>query len=67
MKTKIEVNGMHCKSCETLLTDSISEMNGVNKVRVDHKKGTVEVDFDENKVRIGEIKAVIIKEGYNVK
>jgi len=67
MKTKIEVNGMHCKSCEIILTDSIGEINGVNKVKVDHKKGIVDVDFDENKVKIGEIKTAIIKEGYNVK
>ncbi|MFH1210421.1 MAG: heavy-metal-associated domain-containing protein [archaeon] len=67
MKAKIEVKGMHCTSCEVLLTDSLQEIAGVNKVKVDHKKGEVEVDFDESKVNIGAIKLAIIKEGYNVK
>lgn len=66
MKTTLDVKGMHCKSCEVLLTDSLQEIQGVKKVKVDHKKGRLEVDFDENKVNIEAIKLIIIKEGYNV-
>lgn len=32
MEKTIKVSGMHCKSCEMLLTDSISEIKGVENV-----------------------------------
>lgn len=64
MKQKIRVKGMHCKSCETLIADSLEEM-GV-KAKADHKKGEVEVTYDESKVSINSIKTAIAKEGYKV-
>jgi copper chaperone CopZ len=66
MKTKIQVKGMHCRSCEALLTESIGEIQVVKKVNVDYKNGTVEVDFEEKKINIGMIKTIIMKEGYDV-
>jgi copper chaperone CopZ len=65
MEKEIKVNGMHCKSCEMILSDSISEINGVEKVSADSKKGIVTVSCrDEN--TLNEIKKAIEKEGYKV-
>jgi len=36
---KFNVNGMHCKSCEMLIKDEISDIPGVDTVSVDHKTG----------------------------
>ena len=36
---KISIRGMHCRSCELLLEDAIGGVQGVNKVRLDYKKG----------------------------
>ena len=36
---KFSVNGMHCKSCEMLIKDEISDIPGVETVSVDHKTG----------------------------
>ena len=61
----LNVNGMHCKSCEILLNDTISEISGVEKVISDSKKGTVSVIYKEDAI-LAQIKSVIEKEGYRV-
>ncbi|MDO8480755.1 MAG: cation transporter [Nanoarchaeota archaeon] len=63
MKSTITVKGMHCKSCEMLLIDSIGDLNGVTSVKADYKKGKVDVNF-EAPTTLSDIKEVIIKEGY---
>ena len=65
MEKIIKVKGMHCKSCEMLLTDSISEIKGIEKVSADSKKGEVVVNYS-NESLINEIKKTIEKEGYKV-
>ena len=58
------VKGMHCKSCETLIKDSLEEIDGVQKVDVSHERGYVKVTFDEKKVNEDKIQSAIKKEGY---
>ena len=68
MKTaQIKVTGMHCSSCEMLITDSLKEIPGVQNATASHKEGTVSVTFDEHKASEQTIKNVIAKEGYKVK
>lgn len=66
-KIDIKINGMHCKSCETLVREAIKELAGVYTARVDHKSGAAEIAFDETKAKEGDIIAVISKEGYKVR
>jgi copper chaperone CopZ len=67
MKTlTFNVKGMHCTSCEMLITDSLSEMAGIKKAEASHKKGVVKVEFDESKVKAPDIKKIIAAEGYEV-
>ena len=49
MEKMIKVQGMHCTSCNILLTDSIMEITGVKKVSADYKKGSVVVECDTEK------------------
>ncbi|MBI5046257.1 heavy-metal-associated domain-containing protein [Candidatus Micrarchaeota archaeon] len=65
MEKIINVTGMHCKSCEILLDDVLSEISGVQKVVTDHKKGTVVVSASDDSV-LPEIKRLIENEGYKV-
>ena len=65
MKLTLKIKGMHCKSCEILIQDSLEEL-GV-KSKADHKKGAVEVEFDNNKISQDKIKQAIEKEGYKIK
>jgi sulfite exporter TauE/SafE/copper chaperone CopZ len=45
-KMKIDITGMHCRSCEILLEDSISQVQGVKKVRTNYKKGSAEIEYE---------------------
>lgn len=66
-KLKLNVEGMHCGSCEMLIKDSLEETDGVEKIEVSHKSGEVNVDFDDSKVSANKIKDIIKNEGYKVK
>jgi copper ion binding protein len=69
MGTKTEelnVKGMHCKSCEMLIEDSVSEIKGVSHVKAHLTKNKVSVKFDESKAKIEDIKKAIESEGYKV-
>lgn len=64
MKTTITIQGMHCSSCETLLTDVLSETEGVRNAQVSLKDGNATVDFDEKTVSEARLRHVIEAEGY---
>jgi len=66
MKSTIIVKGMHCKSCDMLVEDSLGDLSGVKSVKSDYKLGKVIVEFDEKKVSLDKIKSTIVEEGYKV-
>ncbi|VVB66339.1 Heavy-metal-associated domain protein [Candidatus Gugararchaeum adminiculabundum] len=65
MEKTINVKGMHCKSCEMLIADSLGEISGVANVKIDHKKGTVNFSYEREEA-VAEVKKAIEKEGYKV-
>ncbi len=67
MKKQIyKIKGMHCRSCELMLENSISKIGGVRRVNVNHKKGIAEVEFTDNPVA-GELIAQAVQEaGYSI-
>ncbi len=67
VKKTLDVKGMHCKSCEMLIKDAVSEIDGVKKVDVSLAKNTVTIDYDEKKVKDATIKKAIEAEGYQVR
>lgn len=62
-KITLQVTGMHCKSCEMLITDALIEV-GAATVQADYKTGKVKVEFDGKKLSLPKIKGIIQKEGY---
>ena len=65
MKTiTLEIEGMHCRSCEMIVQDELSDIGVASKAS--HESGEIEVTFDETKNNIDEIKKIIEKEGYKV-
>lgn len=64
-KMILRISGMHCTSCERLISDALSDA-GVKNSGMDSKKGIAIIEFDENKISLEKIKAVIAKEGYKV-
>ena len=65
MEKTIKVTGMHCNSCEFLITDALEEI-GVQST-ANHKTNIVKVKYDDKKVSIDSIKKVIVKAGYKIK
>src|SRR3989344_8357172 len=64
-KENIHISGMHCRSCEILVEDHLSEVAGVKKVNVNYKKGIAEVYY-ENRPQEAEIEIAIRNAGYAV-
>jgi len=46
-KLIIPIAGMHCKSCEILIEDKLSEIPEIQKSSVNHKKGVAEIFYKE--------------------
>jgi copper chaperone CopZ len=60
---KIEIEGMHCKSCKMLIEDALDDV-GI-KANVNVEKGFVDLDLSGKTLSL--IKKVIEDEGYKVK
>jgi len=63
-KTILNIEGMHCPSCEMLIEDSLMELDGIEKAEISHKKGTAKIHFDESIIGEERIKIAINREGY---
>jgi uncharacterized protein len=63
---KISVTGMHCSGCETIINEAIGEIEGVQFVKSNYAKGTVEVRYDSDSTNLEYIFQVISSKGYTV-
>lgn len=61
----LKVQGMHCKSCETLLTDELQDA-GAKDIKISFSKGTVAATIDEKTLTEAKVRKIIEKEGYKV-
>ncbi len=66
MKKEILIKGMHCKSCELIIKEELSSLNSVKCISIDFKTGKLNLEFDDSKISMSEIKDVINREGYLV-
>ena len=48
MKTIVQIPGMHCHACATLVTQISEELGSVSKVDVDLESKKVTLDHDES-------------------
>ena len=63
-QAKFKVLDMQCDGCETVIETAVSGMQGVEKVNADYPTGTVEVSFDAEEIRLGDIQELITASGY---
>lgn len=63
---KFNIEGMHCNSCEKLIENKISALDGVKYVKANYSKNTVNIEFDESIINIEQIKANLNEIGYPV-
>jgi len=62
----LEVKGMTCASCEEHINHSVNQLNGILKVKSSYKNGNTEIEFDNSKTTIEEIKKSVNSTGYSV-
>ncbi|MEQ2527658.1 copper chaperone CopZ [Bacillaceae bacterium CLA-AA-H227] len=65
-KITLNVQGMSCGHCVNTIEGSVGKLNGVSEVKVHLENGTVDVEFDSNKVTLDTIKETIDEQGYDV-
>jgi copper chaperone len=65
-KTTINVGGMTCEHCVKAVTNAISALPGIGKVKVSLKANTATVEYDAEKVTLDAIHTAIKDEEYDV-
>lgn len=67
VKEELNVTGMTCHSCETLIKDELEEQAGIFSIIASSTNNKVIVDYDDSKISLDKIKKIIIEEGYVIK
>lgn len=65
-KIKIQIKGIHCKSCKTLIETEVDVLEGVKDIKVDYQTGGCEIEFDDQKISQKKIFETIEKLNYKV-
>jgi sulfite exporter TauE/SafE/copper chaperone CopZ len=62
----IDVVGMQCNGCETILEDIVGQLYGVISAKADFRKSTIKICFDQNKTSIATIGDACLAQGYSI-
>lgn len=65
-KIIISIKGMHCRSCEILVGDKLSEISGIKRAVINFKKGIAEIHYGDRKPSMHEIETAIREAGYDL-
>jgi sulfite exporter TauE/SafE/copper chaperone CopZ len=65
-KTTIPIKGMHCRSCELLIEDELSRIDGIRSVNASEKRASVDIEYDAKRLRTGAVEAGIKRAGYAI-
>ncbi len=65
-KIIVPIKGMHCRSCELLVEDGLSEVSLVKRSVVNFKKGEAEIHFEQQQPDMHEIEKAIRAAGYGL-
>ena len=63
-KIVIGIEGMHCEGCVKRLTNVLSELDGVSNVKVSLENKNAEVEYDEDKLELDDIKQGVSDAGF---
>lgn len=65
-ESTLNVTGMSCQHCVQAVEGNVSQLDGVESVKVHLEESTVDVRFEESKVPLAEIIEIIEDQGYDV-
>lgn len=60
------VTGTHCRSCEILLEDELSKIEGVDSVSANYSNGKVVIGYDVDEPRYSSVQKVVRSLGYEM-
>lgn len=63
-KEKFDVTGMTCSACSSRVEKCVTKLEGAEKVNVNLLTNSMQVEYDENKLQVGQIIDAIVKAGY---
>lgn len=63
-KVKLKINGMSCQHCVKTVTDALTEVAGVQRAKVNLRKGEAVVRFDETRTATTVLKSAITEAGF---
>jgi copper ion binding protein len=64
MKQKFDITGMGCAACVNRIETEVGKMSGVADVNVNLLKNSMDVEYDENSVTMGNIVDTVVAAGY---
>lgn len=65
-KVKLKINGMSCQHCVKTVTDALTEVAGVQRAKVNLRKGEAVVRFDETRTATNVLKTAVTEAGFEV-
>ena len=65
-KTKLKIGGMSCEHCVRTVTDALTELEGVQRAKVNLRKGEAVVRFNALRITPINLKAAITEAGFKV-
>ena len=63
-KTKLEIDGMSCQHCVKTVTEALTSLEGVQRVKVNLRKGEAVVHFDASRITDTNLAAAITEVGF---
>ncbi|MEK6816566.1 MAG: heavy metal translocating P-type ATPase, partial [Nanoarchaeota archaeon] len=63
-KIELQITGMHCASCSTLISKALMKIDGIKEANVNFSTSKATVSFDESKVKEEQMISAVKKRGY---
>ncbi len=63
-KTHLQISGMHCASCATIITKALQKTEGVKQASVNYSTASATIDYEEKKASIEQLIEAVKSKGY---
>lgn len=63
-KTKLKIEGMSCQHCVKTVTDALTALEGVQRAKVNLRKGEAVVRFDASRITTANLTEAITVAGF---
>ncbi|MEM4134006.1 MAG: heavy metal-associated domain-containing protein [Candidatus Micrarchaeia archaeon] len=67
IRVYLKIDNMHCKSCERLIKESLSQINGTENINVSYENEIAEIELNPTKTSVNAIIKKIEEMGYEAK